>query len=233
MCLTNGKDNRYCRASSQYRENHYGCRNGSPIARQEFPCVMINYVPEGQRFSAVYCDQFRVGYLATRYLIDLGHTQIGFCTSDTNSPSPMRRFQGCLQALTDAKLDFKGSHIRDMSQKLRKDPIQEIRTWIHEGDLPEAIFVFSDDIALYVMDALKDAGYKIPQDISVIGCGNMLLSTRTIPPLTTVDQHTYEMGTKSVEFLIQYIKSSKAAKWAVEVIEPRIIIRESCRKPLY
>ena len=92
--------------------------------------------------------------------------------------------------------------------------------------------MFSDDIALYVMDALKDAGYKIPQDISVIGCGNMLLSTRTIPPLTTVDQHTYEMGAKSVELLIQFIKSSEPAGWAVEVIEPRIIIRESCRKPL-
>ncbi len=210
---------------------HYIEEELSLITRQEIPCVMINYyAAEGQMFPAVYCDQFKVGYFATQYLIDLGHRHIGFCTSDTNSPSPMKRFQGCLQALTTARLDVKGNHIRDMSQKLQKDPIREIRAWIHEGDLPSAIFVFSDDIALYIMDALKDAGYKIPDDISVVGCGNMLLSTRTIPPLTTIDQHTYEMGIKSVEMLMHMMTAPHETACPVHVIEPQIIIRESCRK---
>lgn len=200
------------------------------ISRQNFPCVMINYAPEGKNLSAVYCDQFAIGYSAIRYLIELGHTRIGLCTSDTNSPSPMKRFQGCLQALTDAKLDVTGPHIRDMSQKLRKDPIQEIREWVREGDLPSAIFVFSDDIALYVMDALKDAGYNIPDDISILGCGNMLLSTRTIPALTTIDQHTYEIGIKAVELLLSSIQGAGKAQTAIETIKPRLVIRKSCRR---
>ena len=200
------------------------------ISRQSLPCVMINYAPEGKKFSAVYCDQFTIGYSAIRYLLELGHTRIGLCTSDTSSPSPLKRFQGCLQALNDANVDVAGSHIRDMSQKLRKDPIREIRDWIREGDLPSAIFVFSDDIALYVMDALKDAGYKIPEDISVLGCGNMLLSTRTIPPLTTIDQHTYEMGAKAVELLLRSIRNSGEIQTVIETIKPRLIIRKSCRK---
>lgn len=202
----------------------------SIIMKQEIPCVLINYATEGQNFSSIYCDQFKVGYLATQYLIDLGHTRIGFCTSDTNSPSPMQRFQGCLQALTDAKLDVKGSHVRDMSQKLRKNPIKEMRDWIQESDLPGAIFVFSDDIALYVMDVLKDAGYRIPEDISVIGCGNMRLSEQTVPPLTTVDQHTYEMGTQSVEMLLQLVNTDEKSEYKAHVIEPRIVVRGSCRK---
>ena len=199
------------------------------IGRQSFPCVMINYAPEGKKFSAVYCDQFAIGYSAIRYLIELGHTRIGLCTSDTSSPSPLKRFQGCLQALSDAKLDMAGTHIRDMSQKLRKDPIREIRDWIREGDLPSAVFVFSDDIALYVMDALKDAGYKIPEDISVLGCGNMLLSIRTIPPLTTIDQHTYEMGARAVELLLRAMQSPEEARPVIETIQPQLIIRKSCR----
>ena len=77
----------------------------------------------------------------------------------------MKRFQGCLQALTDAKLDVKANHIWDMSPTLHKDPVKVMRAWVREGDLPGAIFVFSDDIALYVMDVLKDAGYKIPEDL--------------------------------------------------------------------
>ena len=200
------------------------------ISRRSFPSVMINYAPEGKNLSAVYCDQFAVGYSAIRYLIELGHKRIGLCTSDTNSPSPLKRFQGCLQALYDAKLDVTTNHIRDLSQKLRKDPVQEIREWVREDDLPSAIFVFSDDIALYVMDALKDAGYKIPDDISVLGCGNMLLSSRAIPPLTTIDQHTYEMGTKAVELLLHLMQNPGGAQPVVETIKPRLVIRKSCRK---
>ncbi|GAK50402.1 transcriptional regulator, LacI family [Candidatus Moduliflexus flocculans] len=197
--------------------------------KRDLPCVMLNYAAESQVFSSVYCDQFRVGYLATQHLIDLGHRRIGFCTSDTSSPSPMKRLQGCLQALTDAKLAVNGSDIRDMSQKQQKDPVAEIRAWIREGDLPTAMFVFSDDIALYVMDALKDAGKRIPQDVSVIGCGNLLFSKRTIPPLTTVDQHTYEMGNKSMEILLHAIEAETPTPPKIHVIEPRVILRESCR----
>ncbi len=197
--------------------------------KRDLPCVMINYAADSQVFSSVYCDQFRVGYLATQYLIESGHTRIGFCTSDTSSPSPMKRLQGCLQALSDAKLPVNCSDIRDMSQKQQKNPVAEIRAWIGEGDLPTAFFVFSDDIALYVMDALKDAGYKIPQDISVLGCGNLLFSKRTIPPLTTVDQHTYQMGSASVETLLQIIAADMPMQAVAHVIEPRIILRESCR----
>lgn len=196
--------------------------------KRDLPCVMINYAAESQTFSSVYCDQFRVGYLATQYLIELGHRRIGFCTSDTSSPSPMKRLQGCLQALSDARLPIYGADIRDMSQKQQKDPVAEIRAWIQDGDLPTALFVFSDDIALYVMEALKDAGRKIPQDISVIGCGNLLFSKRTIPPLTTVDQHTSLMGNTSVEMLLQLIGADALPPQA-HVIEPRIILRESCR----
>ena len=142
----------------------------------------------------------------------------------------MKRFQGCLQALTDAKLNVTGNYIRDMSQKLYKNPIQEMRGWIQAEDLPSAMFVFSDDIALAVMDALKDAGYRIPEDISIIGCGNMRLSEQTVPPLTTVDQYTYEMGTKSVEMLLQLINTGEKSECNVHVIEPRVVVRESCRK---
>jgi len=197
--------------------------------RHDIPCVMINYAAESQVFSSVYCDQFRVGYLATQHLIESGHRRIGFCTSDTSSPSPMKRLQGCLQALTDAKLTVNGSDIRDMSQKQQKNPVVEIRAWIQDGDLPTALFVFSDDIALYVMEALKDAGKRIPQDISVIGCGNLVFSKRTIPPLTTVDQHTYDMGTVGMAMLVELIQAEAPTLPRTHIIEPRVILRESCR----
>ncbi|PIE34317.1 hypothetical protein CSA56_08005 [candidate division KSB3 bacterium] len=92
------------------------------------------------------------------------------------------------------------------------------------------MFVFSDDIALYVMEVLIDCGYKIPEDISVIGCGNMRLAEQTIPPMTTVDQHHYEMGVQGVEMLLQHIHAPQKTACEVKRIEPRLIVRESCRK---
>lgn len=201
----------------------------SMMTGRDIPCVFINYAAEGQQYSSVYCDQFNVGYLATHYLIESGYTRIGLCTSDTNSPSPMKRLQGSLQALADANLGIQGNYIRDMSQKLHKDPVQEIRAWIQEGDLPEALFVFSDDIALYVMAALQEVGYKIPDDIAIIGCGNMVFAERTIPPLTTVDQNMRLLGVESFSMLLRRIEQNNDDAHEVKVIEPRLVLRESCR----
>ncbi len=198
----------------------------SMIAKQETPCVFINYESDRQLFSSIYCDQFKIGYLATKYLIDLGHTEIGFCTNNINSPSPTRRFQGCLQAMVAANLDVKTKYVRAIPQNT---PVKATREWLRAGDLPSAIFVFSDDIALYVMDVIKDAGYKIPEDISVIGCGNMLVSKWTIPPLTTVDQYTRQIGSQSVDMLLKLMGENERSKREVKIIEPRVVVRESCR----
>lgn len=208
---------------------HYIEQELAMIIEQDIPCVLINYAAEGQSYSSVYCDQFRVGYLATQYLVDLGYTRIGLCTSDTNSPSPMKRLQGCLQALADARLGIQANHIRDMSQKLQKDPVKEMRTWLEEDDVPDALFVFSDDIAVYVMAALREAGYRIPADIGVIGCGNMWFAERAIPPLTTVDQNMRALGEESFMLLLRRLTGQGNAH-EVQVIEPTLVIRDSCRK---
>ncbi len=199
----------------------------SLIATQEVPSVFINYESDGQVFSSIYCDQFKIGYLATKYLIDLGHTKIGFCTNNLSSPSPTKRFQGAVQAMVEANLDVKAKYVREIPQNT---PVKATREWLRGGDIPSAIFIFSDDIALYVMDVIKDAGYKIPDEISVIGCGNMLVSKWTIPPLTTVEQYTARMGTQSVEMLLNLMTKNMDSRCDVQVIDPRVVVRESCRK---
>ena len=199
----------------------------SIITKQETPCVFINYESDGQVFSSIYCDQLKIGYLATKYLIELGHTEIGFCTNNINSPAPTKRFQGCLQAMVEANLDVKTKYVHEIPQDT---PVKATREWLRMGDLPSAIFVFSDDIAIYVMDVIKDAGYKIPEDISVIGCGNMLVSKWTIPPLTTVDQYTHRIGTQSVDMLLKLMGKHERSTSEIKIIEPRVVVRESCRE---
>lgn len=199
----------------------------SIIMQQHIPSVFINYESDGQLYSAIWCDQFKIGYLATRHLIESGHREIGFLTNGIWAPSPAKRFQGCLQAMSEARLDVKAHYVCEIPQNT---PVRTTQEWLHSIEPPGAIFVFSDDIAIYVMDVIKDAGYKIPDDISVISCGNMRVSQWTIPPLTTVDQHTYQLGVQSVEMLLKQIQAPEESFCEVRKMEPRLVIRESCRK---
>lgn len=199
----------------------------SIIMQQKIPCVFINYESDGQLYSSIWCDQFKIGYLATKHLIHLGHKKIGFLTHGIWAPSPAKRFQGCLQAMSEAQLDVKAHYVCEIPQN---DPINATQKWLSEIEPPGAIFVFSDDIAIYVIDVLKAAGYRIPDDISVISCGNMRVSQWTIPPLTTVDQHTYQIGVQSVEMLLTRIQVAEKSLCEIRMLEPRLIMRESCRK---
>jgi DNA-binding LacI/PurR family transcriptional regulator len=197
------------------------------IMQQKIPSVFINYESDGQNYSTIWCDQFKIGYLATKYLIELGHREIGFLTNGIWAPSPAKRFQGCLQAMAEAQLDVKAQYVHEIPQDT---PVEATREWLQNIELPSAIFVFSDDLAIYIMDVIKDAGYKIPDEVSVVGCGNMRVSQWTIPPLTTVDQHTYQIGKQSVEMLLKQICASEASECEIRVLEPRLILRQSCRK---
>ena len=197
------------------------------IVQQKIPSVFINYESDGPLHSSICCDQFKIGYLATKHLIELGHKEIGFLTNGIWSPSPAKRFQGCLQAMAEAQLDVKTQYVYEIPQDF---PVRATREWLRDIDAPSAIFVFSDDLAIYIMDAIKDAGYKIPEDISVIGCGNMRMSQWTIPPLTTIDQHTYQIGKQSVEMLLKQIRDPAELTPETRILEPRFVIRKSCRK---
>ena len=197
------------------------------IAQQKIPSVFINYESDGQLHSSICCDQFNIGYLATKHLIELGHKEIGFLTNGVWAPSPAKRFQGCLQAMAEAQLDVKAQYVYEIPQD---SPVDATRTWLRDIEAPSAIFVFSDDLAIYVMDAIKDAGYRIPDDISVIGCGNMRVSQWTIPPLTTIEQHTYQIGRQSVEMLLKQIRNLTDSTPETRILEPRFVIRKSCRK---
>ena len=98
---------------------------------------------------------------------------------------------------------------------------------IRQGNLPTAILSANDYMALGAVKALKEQGYKIPSDISIIGYDNVLAGEYADPGLTTIGQNPIEMGASAVQFLFDKLKGG--APSPVHLISPNLIIRDSVR----
>jgi LacI family transcriptional regulator len=99
---------------------------------------------------------------------------------------------------------------------------------LKKGQIPDAVFCTSDQKAIVVMRAIRDLGYKIPDDISVLGFDNIDMSAYVDPPLSTISQPLYEMGALGAQKLINLIEGEKSEP-SIDVLSTDLIIRKSIR----
>src|SRR5687768_3489999 len=98
-----------------------------------------------------------------------------------------------------------------------------------KGNLPTAIFAANDPAAIGAIEALNDAGFDVPNDIAIVGAGNIHYGDMLRVPLTTVSWSTAAMGQAAAELLLELIASNtKAAKSRKITIPPELVIRRSC-----
>ncbi len=98
-------------------------------------------------------------------------------------------------------------------------------------ELPTAVFCHSDMIAIGAIKAIKDSGYSVPDDFSVIGFDDVEVSTYINPGLTTVRQDSYSMGNQAAN-LLKSMMENPGARVEPIVLPVDLIIRESCKKIL-
>ena len=178
------------------------------------------------KVDAVVIDNNKAACQAVSYLVRTGHRRIAMVNGDQRLTLYRERFQGYLRALKESDLDFEPSLVLEipdhgtcyaaMSEFLKTRPV------------PDAAFVASDPMAVQVMKAVKDAGYRIPGDISVIGFDNLEFSPYLDPPLTTVNQPLYRMGAAAADRIISLIEGKASAPY-VRVMDTELIIRNSTR----
>jgi LacI family transcriptional regulator len=105
-----------------------------------------------------------------------------------------------------------------------------MRSWIAEGDLPEAIFAVNDPTAIGAMIALSEAGIRIPKDVAISGAGAIHYGPLLRAPLTTVDWDLAEMGQLASRLLIEAMEGNKTknSKTRSLIVKPRLVARVSC-----
>jgi DNA-binding LacI/PurR family transcriptional regulator len=181
----------------------------------------------GLRCPAVTPDDVRIGVLATEHLIKLGHRRIGHLRG-TNVSTSEGRFEGYKQAISKARLRIDKRLVRDCGFT-ESDGRRAMEEWIGDGDLPPAIFAANDAAAIGAMEALNDAGLSVPNDVAIVGAGNIHYGDMLRVPLTTVSWSTAAMGQAAARLLLDLVDGNKVRlKNRHVTIRPELVVRRSC-----
>ncbi|NLC44903.1 MAG: LacI family transcriptional regulator, partial [Clostridiales bacterium] len=174
--------------------------------------------------DSVVVNNTKAAFDAVSYLAKTGHKRIAIFNGDRSLPLYQERYQGYVQALELAHLPLNPSLVLEASEQ---DSCYEIAKRFFNSGIPvDAVFAVSDPHALEVMSAAKDAGLRIPEDVSIMGFDNLQFSPFLDPPLTTVNQPFYEMGQAAAERIISLIEG-EPSNALILVMETELIIRKS------
>ncbi len=202
------------------------------LIEERFPLVLVNSRVIGENYNYVTCDNFKGAYLITEYLIKLGYRKIALITGPSNLSSGVDRLKGYQQALKDYDLPHKKSFIH--RGPFQTDTGYEAATkLLAQKDRPEAIFAASDYLAMGVIRALGESKLNYPDDIALVGFDDTDYAANQKISLTTVSQRKYEMGNLSVDILIDSIDQKHSAYVHKIVLEPKLVLRESCGRSLH
>jgi len=191
--------------------------------------VLLDRDPHGLKVDTVKIDNFRGGYIATEYLLNLGHSNILFIEGVPYIDSSKERFNGYKKALKDKDIKFNSDFILN-GDFFVESGCSSIKKYLDKYGLNfSAIFASNDQMAMGAIKALNDKGISVPDEVSVVGFDDSYISPYIIPPLTTIKQRREEMGKIAAELLLNRITSqNKEERTPRQIIIPvELIERES------
>lgn len=193
----------------------------------EFPVVYLDREIKDSYASSVLFDSYQSGRMAAEYLYSLGHRRIMMVRGVDWTYDGDRRMAGFEDYMREkgcpVERDYVISGLFD-----RWVAYREMKEFLHKKiALPDAVFAANDDSAFGCIKALREAGYSVPEDISVLGCDDVELSQWFVPALTTIRTHIVEQGSAAMKELICLLKGEHEGR--IHRIAGELIERNSCR----
>lgn len=176
------------------------------IANRKIPTVLLGPpAPFCKQFPAIEVEETLASYNATKYLLQLGHKKIAYLTGPPATPWAHERFEGYRRALREAGIEVDDRMVFAAGNTI-EDGIKATLQMLNEGCHPTAIQAVSDLVAIGCAETLFAQGFKIPDDVSVVGYGNILLAEFYRVPLTTISQPKYRLGMSAVEAMMGLLR---------------------------
>ena len=197
------------------------------LTERHFPYVLIDHQGIAENEPAIAAQNWDGGFKATEYLIGLGHHRIGFVTGNMKMGCAHDRLNGYCAALEKHGISKNENFICE-GNFFQPDGYEAGKTLLDLPAPPTAIFASNDVMAFGVMEAVRDRGLKIPNDISVVGFDDIPQAAVVHPPLTTVRQPLEEMGRMAVRSLLTLIEDPHRPAERV-VLPTDLVVRDSCR----
>lgn len=191
------------------------------------PLVFCNLAPAERLVSNIAIDYQRGIAQAIEHVVQLGHRRTAVIAGPEDNRTAVTIKQALVSGLTKRKLDpLAVSH-----SNYRVDAgASAVRAILSMPDLPTIIFCGSDLIAMGAMNALEEAGVRIPEDVSVIGIDDISFAFLTRPPLTTISVPRERLGRTAFQALEKMLKP-KRRKGAEYYLETELVVRKSTAPP--
>lgn len=193
----------------------------------KIPVVFLDREISHDRIGSVLFDSYHDGVMAARYLLDRGFKRLGYIMGIMKNYDDRCRYKGFRDTIEAAGLKMKEDYIWMGNFELETAGKATERFLQSGVPLPDAIFAANDLSAIGCMDALKKAGIRIPEDISIIGCDDIQQAKWYQPALTTIRTEFERQGSNAVGELLKLIRQEK--KGSVIKMKGKIMERQSVR----
>ena len=178
-------------------------------------------------FPAVRVDNMGGATQAVQHLLELGHERIGFISGPKMSTSSIDRLKGYKNALAQNGRHFDAGLVKQ-GNLTPESGFQAAKEVLGRRERPTAILASNDLMAFGAIRAARSLGFRVPQDLSVVGFDNIPLSSYFEPPLTTVEIPMHSVGTASMQMLADLLSGREFSR--VRLFTTRLLVRESSAK---
>lgn len=197
------------------------------IVTSGVPLVLFDRTAKELEVSKVVADDAEAAYKIVQHLIHGGARKIALLTGAEQLSIGKNRMKGYLKAMTQNKLEINTDLIvrcEEFSVKAAKEAVLKL---LESKNVPDAIFGINDDMAIAALEAVKEKGLRIPEDVAIFGFSNSKRSRYLTPSVSTIDQFPEKIGETAAKLLFEQILDPKHAKIREEVINCELLIRES------
>lgn len=198
------------------------------LLNYDIPIVFFDRSCPALKTDRVIINDEYAAYIATEHLLKTGCKKIIHFRGPKNLQISTKRQTGYLEALRNYKIPINKDYIIKCDNF--DDAKIEINNLLNKKVKFDGVFTVNDDTAAGAVIALKERKIKIPQQVSVMGYSNDLISKLISPKLSTIEQPGYLMGYTATKMLIERLESTQEIRPRTEVISTKLILRDSTKK---
>ncbi len=202
------------------------------IEEHKVPYLLVDRPFADLKVTYVGADDEAIGRTAAKHLIDAGCSCIAHIRGPQQLASASARERGWRKAITLRELRLSDEYVVSAGGA---SELAAQGGYLAAGKLlalrprPDGIFCFNDSVAIGAMKAIHDTGLSIPDDVAVVGSGNLRHSDFLPVPLSTIDQHSLEIGERAGDVVLRMIRAKRNPPARTVLIKPDFIARASTR----
>jgi LacI family transcriptional regulator len=198
------------------------------LLKRGTPTVLLGHrAPFCEKFVSVETEDILASFVAAKHLLDLGHRRIAFFAGPPAAPSSHERIEGYRRALREAGLELDDRLVFNAGGTIEEGEKAALQM-LNESPGATAVQAANDLVAIGAANVFLGQGLRIPQDLSIVGFGNILVSEHFRVPLTTIRQPKLRLGAAAMDSMLKLLKGTRPG---TKRLAAEIVVRQSSASP--